>query len=118
MARLLRERISLASVGTKVLSSAKSGASTGLLLSRECSSHVTTYFRTFVGTIESILVSWLKHSRGSNRLVSGPMIRMDNRLSSSEHDSNARPSRQLSNVGISLKGIIMEISENTSPRSK
>ena len=43
-----------------ILSSDKNGPGTGLLLSRECSSHVTTYFRTFVWTFESMLC------RGSN----------------------------------------------------
>ena len=43
-----------------VPSSAKSGPGNGLLLSHECSSHVTIYFRTFVRTLESMV--W----RGSN----------------------------------------------------
>ena len=43
-----------------ILSSAKSGLGTGQLLSRECSSHVTTYFRTFVRSFENMLC------RGSN----------------------------------------------------
>ena len=43
-----------------ILNSAKTGPVTGLLLSRECLSHDTTYFRTFVRTFESMLC------RGSN----------------------------------------------------
>ena len=53
----------LLSVGTKreyILSSAKSGPGTGLLLSHECLSHDTTYFPTSVRTLESMLY------RGSN----------------------------------------------------
>ena len=36
--------------GGEILSSVNIGPGTGLLLSRECSSHVTLYFRTFVRT--------------------------------------------------------------------
>ena len=54
-----------------MLSSAKSGPGTGLLLSRKCLSHDTTYFRTFVRTFESRVVSWLSHSRENNRPVHG-----------------------------------------------
>ena len=54
-----------------VLSSAKSGPDTAYYFSRERSSHVTTYFRTFVRT--KYVVTWLKHSRGSNRPVAGPI---------------------------------------------
>ena len=59
-----------------ILSSAKSGSGTDRSLSRECSSHVTTYFRTFVRTFESTcLVSWFKHSR--ERPVPGPTMRFE-----------------------------------------
>ena len=49
-----------------ILSSAESGPGTAYCFHRECSSHVTTYFRTFVRTFESML------RRGSNRSVPGP----------------------------------------------
>ena len=54
-----------------ILSSAMSGPGSGILLSRECSSHVTT--SNVRADIQKYVVSWFKHSWESNRPVPRPI---------------------------------------------
>ena len=59
-----------------------------LLLSRECSSHVTTYFRTLVRTFESMLCRGSNIQREINRPVFGTKcvcVAGDSRANSGEH---------------------------------